>query len=94
MSGRPPDEALGPDWPRRFAQALGSDLGEDEAEMLLDLAREVAHGTERRFAPLSTFAAGRYVATRVAAGATATDALADAVAIARSLLADGPEPHR
>ncbi|MGI9023094.1 MAG: DUF6457 domain-containing protein [Acidimicrobiales bacterium] len=77
-----------PDWPRRYAQALGEDLGGAEADVLLDLAREVAHGTERRFAPLSTFVAGRFVATRIAAGATAMDALAEAVEVARSLLAD------
>lgn len=29
-----------------------------EARELLDLARVVAHGTERRFAPLATYAAG------------------------------------
>jgi len=74
------------DWPRRYAVALGADLAEHEVEALLDLAREVAHGSERRFAPLSTFVAGRFVATRMAAGVSASDALADAIAVARSLL--------
>jgi len=80
------------EWPRRYAQALGEDLGDAEADILLDLAREVAHGTERRFAPLSTFVAGRFVATRIAAGATAMDALGEAVSVARSLLAEEPAP--
>jgi len=80
------------DWPRRYARALGDDLGDAEAEILLDLAREVAHGTERRFAPLSTFVAGRFVAARVAAGATVMDALSEAVAVARSLLIDESDP--
>jgi len=69
--------------------ALGADLTDAEAEVLLDLARDVAHGSERRFAPLSTFVAGRFVAGRVAAGATPADALAEAVAVARSLLPPG-----
>lgn len=74
------------DWPRRYATALGADLADAEVEALLDLAREVAHGSERRFAPLSTFVAGRFVAVRMAAGVSASDALAEAVAVARSLL--------
>ncbi len=74
------------DWPRRYAMALGTDLAESDVEALLDLARDVAHGSERRFAPLSTFVAGRFVAARMSAGATASDALAEAIAVARSLL--------
>ena len=81
-------------FPRRYSHALGDDLGDDEAAMLLELAREVAHATERRFAPLSAFVAGRYVATRVAEGATAIEALTDAVDVARSLLADEPEDRQ
>lgn len=81
-----------PDWPRRYAMALGADLTEAEVEALLDLARDVAHGSERRFAPLSTFVAGRFVATRVAAGATPADALAEAVTVARSLLPTNDQP--
>ncbi|MEN3314042.1 MAG: hypothetical protein V7605_276 [Acidimicrobiaceae bacterium] len=81
-----------PEWPRRYAMALGADLTEAEVGALLDLAREVAHGSERRFAPLSTFVAGRFVAARVAAGATPADALAEAVAVARSLLPSDDQP--
>jgi len=84
MSHRSRQEDAG--WPRRYASALGTDLADSEVEVLLDLAREVAHGSERRFAPLSTFVAGRYVAVRMAAGVSASDALAEAVAVARSLL--------
>jgi hypothetical protein len=71
---------------------LGGDLTVTEAEVLLGLARDVAHGSERRFAPLSTFVAGRFVAARVADGVPASDALAEAVAVARSLLPGEPEP--
>jgi len=66
--------------------ALGADLTDADVEALLDLARDVAHGSERRYAPLSTFIAGRFVASRMAAGVPAHDALAEAAAVARSLL--------
>lgn len=33
-------------------------LTPEEAEAVLHLAREVAHGSERRFAPLTAYAAG------------------------------------
>ncbi len=74
------------DWPRRYARALGADLADSEAEALLDLAREVAHGSERRFAPLSTFVAGRFVGAQMEAGTSASEALAEAIDVARSLL--------
>jgi hypothetical protein len=47
----------------RFADALHIPrLDPGEAEALLDLARVVAHGTERRNAPLATYLAGRWAA--------------------------------
>jgi len=89
-------------YPRQFAGALGqagaesADLGDEETAIVLELAREVAHGSERRFAPLSTFLAGRFVGERTAHGTPPGEALAEAVAIARRLLtstvpADLPE---
>jgi len=72
--------------------ALGADLTEADVEALLDLARDVAHGSERRYAPLSTFVAGRFVASRMAAGASASDALAEAMRVARSLLPAADQP--
>lgn len=38
--------------------------GDQERERLLELARDVAHGSERKNAPLATFIAGMYAATR------------------------------
>ena len=71
------------DWPQRAAEALGlSALTEDEIETVLDLARDVAHGTERRFAPLTTFLAG------LAVGRSESDTLADVVMRINGLLAD------
>jgi len=51
------------DWLDRLADALGvARLSPAEVDQLLDLAREVAHGTERRNAPLATFLAGQAIA--------------------------------
>lgn len=36
-----------------------------ETDLLLDLARDVAHGTERRFAPLTAYAVGLAVGSRL-----------------------------
>jgi hypothetical protein len=45
------------EWPDKAASALGieGDLYIDE---ILDLARDVAHGVERKAAPVATFLAG------------------------------------
>ena len=60
----------------RYAAALGvAPLTAEEVAAILDLAREVAHGTERKNAPLATWLAGR-----------AGVAPADALAAARSTL--------
>lgn len=79
-------DAAHEDWPGAYARAMGLELTEADVEVVLRLARDVAHGTERRFAPLAAFLAGRYVATRVAAGDAPEEALADAVVIARAML--------
>ena len=76
-----------------YADALRKQLGEDAGvslsrEMrnpLLDLARVVAHGTERKNAPLATFLAGRYVEIRRAQGTSNEVAVAEAVKIAEKL---------
>ena len=75
------------DWPERYSAALELDLSEDEVEAILDLARDVAHATERRFAPLSTYLTGRFVARRTAGGATTDEALLEAKEIVGRLLA-------
>jgi hypothetical protein len=63
------------DWPDRVAAALGVEaLSDGQVQTVLDLARDVAHGTERRFAPLTTFLAG----VAVGSGASGLD---EAVAI-------------
>lgn len=46
-------------WLDTAADELGVDaLTREEIDSLLDLTRDVAHGTERRYAPLTSFLAG------------------------------------
>jgi len=55
MAATPPDAGF----LDRLAASLDvPPLADDEVDRLLDLARVVAHGTERRFAPLAAFLAG------------------------------------
>lgn len=74
------------DWPERYCAALELQLSDAEVDAILDLARDVAHGTERRFAPLSAYLAGKYVTRRVAEGATAEAAVREAQEVVGRLL--------
>ena len=74
------------DWPERYSAALDIRLTDEEVDAILDLAREVAHATERRFAPLSAYPAGKFVGQCVAAGATGSDAVHEAKEVAGRLL--------
>jgi hypothetical protein len=76
------------EWPERYSAALGVDLIDDEIGAILDLARDVAHATERRFAPLSAYLAGKYVTRRVADGATPEDAVHEAQEVVGRLLSE------
>ena len=68
----------------RIAAELGEEpLHDDEVEALLDLARDVAHQSERKSAPLASFLAG--IAVGRADGPRAV-ALTDVAARVRSLL--------
>ncbi len=70
----------------RYRSALQEEAGsrlaldDDDVEAVLALARDVAHGSERRNAPLATFLAGQFV--------TAGGSLREALVIARQLLPD------
>jgi hypothetical protein len=77
------------DWIRRYAQSLGmKQPAEVDDTAILAFARDVAHATERKNAPLASFLAGYYVARREAGGASVSDALTDALAVAERLLRD------
>jgi uncharacterized protein DUF6457 len=82
------------DWLERYADALEERLGRTEEGVhlprdarnpLLGLARVVAHGTERKNAPLATYIAGRYAVLRTAQGVDESRAVAEAVEIAESI---------
>jgi hypothetical protein len=82
-----------------YAAALGRaamtdiSIGPEEVDTLLDLARVVAHGTERRFAPLASYLVGQYVIARTrTGGATLSQALDEAVDVANRLLNAKIEP--
>ena len=86
-------------WLARYASALAQglvesdaqvDLGDGGEDQVLKLASVVAHGSERRNAPLATFLAGCYVALRVSEGADAAKALDEAVRVAHRLLPQEP----
>lgn len=68
-------------WLDQIAQVLGIDAGEVPVEELLDLTRDVAHGVERKVAPLTTFMLG------LAAGQTGRD-LNELIAATQIALAD------
>jgi hypothetical protein len=86
------------DWLDEYAEALshpgGPDLGVDEEErrVVLRLARQVAHRTERVMAPLSTFLAGMFVADRVREGIDQNEATQEALRVAEGLLPPEPPP--
>ena len=81
-------------WLLAFATALAGlapsstagGLSRAETGTILHLARDVAHGTERRFAPLAAYLTGRFVTARVQQGAAVEEALAEAQAAAARLL--------
>ena len=79
------------DWLGNLAEALGEPpLGSEETGAVLRLAREVAHGVERKIAPLSAFLVGAAVGRRAAAGEAREDAFRQAV---RAALALVPAPE-
>ncbi|MBV8527836.1 MAG: hypothetical protein JOZ75_05940 [Candidatus Dormibacteraeota bacterium] len=78
MSTPPPEpeaETAG-GWIARLAAELDVEpLSPRTQAAVLGLAREVAHGTERKAAPLVSFLAGRFVQDAVDAGGDADEAL-------------------
>jgi hypothetical protein len=67
-------------WLGSVATTLGVDpLTDDQVIELLGIARDVAHGVERRATPLATFLLGAATQRRIGHGLTAADAFADAL---------------
>jgi uncharacterized protein DUF6457 len=79
-------------WIDGLAAELGLEpLGREETGLLLDAARDVAHGVERRITPLSTFLLGMAVADRLAAGDQRDEALSGSVATMRAFIPPAPQ---
>jgi hypothetical protein len=74
------------EWVRELSDALGVDALATDVPLLLDVAREAAHGIARPAAPLTTFLVG-LAAGRRGGGA---DAVASAAAIAQRLVRAQP----
>jgi hypothetical protein len=81
------------DWIDRYAEELGEGAAAEphERRVILKLAREVAHRTERKNAPLAAFVAGQIVATRRGKGGSGEEAVREALRVAEDLL---PPPDR
>jgi Domain of unknown function (DUF6457) len=78
-------------WLVNLATRLGVDpLTDDQVMELLGVARDVAHGVERRATPLATFLLGAAAQRRIGLGATAADAFADALTELQTTLPPPP----
>ena len=67
-------------------------IDDDMQERLLGVARDVAHGVERKLTPIATYLLGAAVERRVAAGEVRALAIAGAIAdLERAIDADHDE---
>lgn len=85
---------------RRLASALNDSTSEGmrlapldlgERALLLRIARDVAHASERQSAPLASYLVGRFVQARISAGIAESEALARAAEIVNSLAGQAPD---
>ena len=75
------------EWLERAARAIGEEPASDgEVGAALGLARESAHGVDRRTAPVIAYLAGVQVGRRVAAGGSRGNAFDDVLAAVRPLI--------
>jgi hypothetical protein len=74
-------------WIDGLASALGEDpLTAEESARLLGVARDVAHGVERKVTPLAAFVLGCAVGRDLAGGATRAHALARGLGLLEGVL--------
>ena len=79
------------EWLDRLAQTFELDPPTNqEIAAVLDAARDVAHGVERKITPVSTFLLGMNVERRIRAGASRQEALTSALAALEATLPAGP----
>lgn len=91
----PPVEHVEAQSAARWIAQLAGELGVEgmtpqTQAALLTIARDVAHGTERKYAPLASFIAGRYVELAARDGRDVETALRDVSDAVGRLLHDGP----
>lgn len=75
-------------WLRELSAALDVDPAATDVQLVLDLARDAAHGVARPAAPLTTFLVGLAAGRR---GAQQADVV-EASAVAQRLLAERGQP--
>ena len=69
------------EWLAELATTLGTEpAGPGEIAELLDVARDVAHGVERKATPVATYLLGLTVQRRIGEGASRAEALEGALA--------------
>ncbi len=76
------------DYAQKLSEAAEQALAIPDEDPILDVTRRVAHGSERKNAPLATFLAGWYVGARVAAGLDPARAWEEAARLGDALLED------
>ena len=91
MTEHVPDSETAAQWIARLARELGIDGMTPRAQAaLLSMARDVAHGSERKYAPLASFVAGRYVELAARNGRDIESALRDVGEAVTRLLRETP----
>jgi hypothetical protein len=74
-------------WIDQLAGVLGAEpLSEDEIDRLLSVARDVAHGVERKITPLASFLLGMNVERRMGDGGSRSEAMDAAIEELRATL--------
>jgi uncharacterized protein DUF6457 len=82
------------EWIDTLATALGEEpVNPREMGAVLKLARDVAHGVERKLAPVSTYLAGVHAGRKAAEGTPRAQALAEALEAAKALIPPHAEPE-
>jgi hypothetical protein len=87
----PPEPDTAAEWIGRLAIELGVEpMTLQTQAALLSIARDVAHGTERKYAPLASFVAGRYVELALHEGRSIESAVRDVSDAVSRLVGDPP----
>lgn len=76
------------DYAHKLTEAAEQSIALPNEDAILDFTRRVAHGSERKNAPLATFLAGWYVGVRVASGVDPASAWEEAARLGDDLLED------